>query len=52
MLLSLNADLINKTESHALSRFAPTKDSIQLLEDVSLACLQRTSWQEKFRQYV
>jgi len=25
MLLSLNADLINKTESPALSRFAPTK---------------------------
>jgi len=25
MLLSLNADLINKTESHALSHFAPTK---------------------------
>jgi len=25
MLLSLNADLINKTDSPALSRFAPTK---------------------------
>jgi hypothetical protein len=25
MLLSLNVDLINKTESHALSRFTPTK---------------------------